>query len=65
MRISYKERQLQIEPETEFEGDVLKHFDNTTCFLKRGLSPKEIVGIVIRQKEESEKNIPNKQTITE
>lgn len=51
MKVEYHIDELLIVPETEFEEQVLSQFRSTKAFLKCGISPKEIVGFLIRKVE--------------
>lgn len=49
MRVRFSKSELFIEPETEFEEEVLSQYHNCTATLKCGLSLSEIKGICIGQ----------------
>ena len=49
MKVRFNKKELFIEPETEFESEILSDYRNCTAHLKSGLSLAETVGIVIRQ----------------
>lgn len=45
-------KDLLIDPETDFEERFLECFQIGEVFLKRGVTPKEVVGILIKHKED-------------
>ena len=49
MKVKFRQTELFIEPETEFEEEVLSKFHNCTASLKCGLSLSEIKWILIKQ----------------
>lgn len=49
MKVRFYQAELFIEPETDFEEEVLSKFHNCTSVLKSGLSLTETKGILIRQ----------------
>lgn len=49
MKIHYYEHELLIEPETDFEMQVLSHYRNCSAYLKCAITPSEICGIIIRK----------------
>lgn len=51
MDIKYDINEIFLKPETDFETEVISNFRECTVFVKCGMSPKEVLGIVIRRKE--------------
>jgi hypothetical protein len=69
MKVRFYQAELFVEPETDFEEEVLSKFHNCTSVLKSGLSLAETKGILIRQeckppqeKEECANSAPNTQS---
>lgn len=58
MIVKPRDEGLFIEPETEFETTYLGRFQNHTFqgYVKCGLSPAEILGLIIKPKKEDPKN---------
>jgi hypothetical protein len=50
MKVRYRQTELFIEPETEFEEQVLSRYHNCEAYLKCGLSLTDVQGILIKQK---------------
>ena len=50
MKTKYYSGDLFVQPETEFESEVISKFRNGTMFVKCGLTPAEVKGILIRCK---------------
>lgn len=51
MKVLFKKNEMLLQPETDFEEQVVSEFNNCTAMLKHGSTATEIIGIVIRQEE--------------
>jgi len=70
MKVKYYTNELFIQPETEFEQEVLRGFINCKSYLKSGTDMSDTLGILIRQdcKDHNEKKYykePDEQVIHE
>ena len=56
MRVSIDDKGLIVMPETDFEEDVLRKYqdEELKAFVKCGITPAEIEGLVVRKQDEKE-----------
>jgi len=54
MKVKYYVTEIFIEPETEFEEQVLSGYHNCEVTLKCGLSLSDVQGILIKRKEDED-----------
>lgn len=50
MKAKYGDREILILPETDFEREAISSFRECTAFVKCGLTPAEVIGLLIRRK---------------